>query len=107
MVVQCSIVRVLCSIDHTGAVKGSHSYKLSELANLRSGDKGNTANIGVCVCLLYSSACIITTMVLAGVIARHPAIFPYLKSQLTAEVVQKYFYHLIDPSVRDTPCVTR
>ena len=38
-------------------VKGSHSYKLSELANLRSGDKGNTANIGVyisvvvCVCV--------------------------------------------------------
>lgn len=68
-------------------IRGTCSYKLSKLANLRSGDKGDTANIGV--------------------IARHPAIFPYLKSQLTAEVVQKYFYHLIDPSVRDVPCVTR
>lgn len=46
-------------------------------------------------------------MICAGVIARHSAIFPYLKSQLTADVVQKYFYHLIDSSVRDTPCVTR
>jgi len=42
-----------------------------------------------------------------GVIARHPDIFPYLKSHVTAELVQKYFYHLIDPSIRDTPCVSR
>lgn len=35
---------------HDGIVvkKGTHSYKLSELANLRSGDKGDTANIGMC-----------------------------------------------------------
>jgi len=43
----------------------------------------------------------------SGVIARHPDIFPYLKSHVTAELVQNYFYHLIDPSIRDTPCVSR
>lgn len=113
-------------------VKGNCSYKLSELANLRSGDKGDTANIGVCVlclcisvvpvhvsvvplcvCMMvkntFSSHIVFMDMYIMnlGVVARHPAIFPYLKSQLTAEVVQKYFYHLIEPSVQDTPCVAR
>lgn len=56
--------------------KGSHSFKLSELAYLRSGDKGNTANIGV--------------------IARHSSFIPYLRKHLTAEVVENYFEHLLD-----------
>ena len=57
--------------------KSSKSFRLSELAYLRSGDKGNTANIGV--------------------IARHPSFVPYLKEYLTAETVEKYFEHLLDP----------
>ncbi|XP_032811308.1 uncharacterized protein LOC116942935 isoform X3 [Petromyzon marinus] len=53
---------------------GSHSYRLEELALTRSGDKADTVNIGV--------------------IARHPALYPYLKARLTVSVVQKYFQHL-------------
>ena len=32
-----------------------------------------------------------------GVIARHPAFYPYLKEHLTASVVEDYFSHLIQP----------
>uniref|UniRef100_A0A3Q0SAB5 Si:ch73-132f6.5 n=1 Tax=Amphilophus citrinellus TaxID=61819 RepID=A0A3Q0SAB5_AMPCI len=56
---------------------GPHSYRLEELAYTRSGDKGDSANIGV--------------------IARHPLYFPYLKKHLTSSVVEKYFSHLIKP----------
>ncbi|XP_066516905.1 uncharacterized protein [Hoplias malabaricus] len=66
---------------------GPHSYRLEELAYTRSGDKGDSANIGV--------------------IARHPLYFPYLKKFLTAEVVQKYFQHLIKKDDNDLPAVTR
>lgn len=31
--------------------RGDCIYRLEQLAYLRSGDKGNTANIGVCVCV--------------------------------------------------------
>lgn len=55
---------------------GSHSFRLSELAYLRSGDKGNTANVGV--------------------VARHPSFVPYLRKYLTAEAVENYFEHLLD-----------
>ncbi|XP_076580937.1 uncharacterized protein LOC143316959 [Chaetodon auriga] len=56
---------------------GRHSYRLEELAYTRSGDKGDSANIGV--------------------IARHPLFFPYLKKHLTSSVVEEYFSHLIQP----------
>ncbi|XP_055361007.1 uncharacterized protein LOC114850373 isoform X2 [Betta splendens] len=56
---------------------GPHSYRLEELAYTRSGDKGDSANIGV--------------------IARHPLFFPYLKKHLTSSVVEQYFSHLIEP----------
>uniref|UniRef100_A0A8C5F5H9 Si:ch73-132f6.5 n=1 Tax=Gadus morhua TaxID=8049 RepID=A0A8C5F5H9_GADMO len=56
---------------------GTHSYRIEELAYTRSGDKGDSANIGV--------------------IARHPAFYPYLKEHLTASVVEDYFSHLIQP----------
>ena len=55
---------------------GDKTYKLEELAYARSGDKGNSCNIGV--------------------IARNPKYLPYIKQQLTAEVVHEYFKHLID-----------
>ena len=54
---------------------GDKSYKLEELAYARSGDKGNSCNIGV--------------------IARNPKYLPYIKQQLTAEVVHEYFKHFI------------
>ena len=53
---------------------GSHTYTLDQLAYARSGDKGNSANIGV--------------------IARHQSYLPYLRQHLTAKVVQDYFKHL-------------
>ncbi|XP_072232490.1 uncharacterized protein lratb.1 isoform X2 [Leuresthes tenuis] len=58
---------------------GPHSYRLEELAYTRSGDKGDSANIGV--------------------IARHPLFFPYLKKHLTSSVVEEYFSHLIEPGL--------
>ncbi|KAL7845931.1 hypothetical protein AOLI_G00241230 [Acnodon oligacanthus] len=66
---------------------GPHSYRLEDLAYTRSGDKGDSANIGV--------------------IARHPLYFPYLKKFLTADVVEKYFQHLIKKDEMGLPSVTR
>ncbi|XP_043919433.1 uncharacterized protein LOC122794902 [Protopterus annectens] len=66
---------------------GPHSYRLEELAYTRSGDKGNSANIGV--------------------IARHPLYYPYLKRALTAEVVEEYFKHLLQKEPSDSCLVTR
>nr|XP_056711029.1 uncharacterized protein LOC130482339 [Euleptes europaea] len=59
---------------------GPHAYRLEDLAYTRSGDKGNSANIGV--------------------IARHPLYYPYLKKTLTAQAVGGYFQHLLE---RETP----
>jgi len=47
------------------------TVKLADLAHGRSGDKGDTCNIGV--------------------IARHPAVYPWLVDNLTAAVVKKTF----------------
>ncbi|XP_036413449.1 uncharacterized protein LOC118798187 isoform X3 [Colossoma macropomum] len=66
---------------------GPHSCRLEDLAYTRSGDKGDSANIGV--------------------IARHPLYFPYLKRFLTADVVEKYFQHLIKKDETGLPSVTR
>ncbi|XP_043954623.1 uncharacterized protein lratb.1 [Gambusia affinis] len=64
---------------------GPHTYRLEDLAFTRSGDKGDSANIGV--------------------IARHPLYFPYLKKHLTSSVVEDYFSHLMEPGVQSA--VTR
>ncbi|KAM3591161.1 uncharacterized protein V6R79_023716 [Siganus canaliculatus] len=64
---------------------GPHSYRLEDLAFTRSGDKGDSANIGV--------------------IARHPLFFPYLKKHLTSSVVEEYLSHVLQPGVKDA--VTR
>ncbi|KAF3698172.1 hypothetical protein EXN66_Car013853 [Channa argus] len=69
----------------TDLPSGPHSYRLEELAYTRSGDKGDSANIGV--------------------VARHPLFFPYLKKHLTSSVVEEYFSHLIQPGVHNA--VTR
>lgn len=56
--------------------KGEHSYTLRELAFTRSGDKGNSCNIGV--------------------VARDPAYLPYIKDQVTEESVAKHFKHMFE-----------
>lgn len=56
--------------------KGTNTYHLKDLAYTRSGDKGNTCNIGV--------------------IARHPSFLPYIEEQLTKEAVGSYFSHLFE-----------
>ncbi|XP_056156129.1 uncharacterized protein lratb.1 [Lampris incognitus] len=72
-------------LPDTDLPSGPHSYRLEELAYTRSGDKGDSANIGV--------------------IARHPLFFPYLKKHLTSSVVEMYFTHLIQPGTQNA--VTR
>ncbi|XP_048384433.1 uncharacterized protein lratb.1 isoform X2 [Stegostoma tigrinum] len=66
---------------------GPCNYRLEELAYTRSGDKGNTVNIGV--------------------IARHPLYYPYLRKAVTAKAVESYFQHLIQSEDSDTSMVTR
>ncbi|XP_064004762.1 uncharacterized protein LOC135178116 isoform X3 [Pogoniulus pusillus] len=66
---------------------GPHTYRLEDLAYTRSGDKGNSANIGV--------------------IARHPLYYPYLKKTLTAEALQNYFQHLLEQGTPEEELVTR
>jgi hypothetical protein len=63
---------------------GSNSYKLSDLAWTRSGDKGDHCNIGV--------------------IARDPSFYPFLLTQLTSDKVTKYFAHKF---TSDNPTVHR
>ncbi|MDX2233690.1 MAG: acyclic terpene utilization AtuA family protein [Hyphomonadaceae bacterium] len=55
------------------------SRRLIELVWARSGDKGDSANIGV--------------------IARDPALLPILRRELTAERVKAYFAHLVEGEV--------
>lgn len=57
---------------------GNFTFRLEELAYTRSGDKGNTANIGV--------------------IARDPSYLPYLKKALTEEAIKEYFSYLFEDS---------
>jgi len=73
---------VLPEIPHSPA-KGSHNIKLNDLAFTRSGDKGNSCNIGV--------------------IARHPSYYPYIRDQITVEAVTKHFKHTFE----GTPVVKR
>ncbi|KAM4564376.1 uncharacterized protein V3H82_013441 [Fundulus diaphanus] len=72
-------------LPDTDLPSGPHTYRLEELAYTRSGDKGDSANIGV--------------------VARHPLYFPYLKKHLTSSVVEDYFSHLMEPGAPDA--VTR
>ncbi|XP_057710330.1 uncharacterized protein lratb.1 [Corythoichthys intestinalis] len=59
---------------------GPHCYRLEELAYARSGDKGDSANIGV--------------------IARDARIFPYLKKHLTSSAVEDYLVHIFPSGLR-------
>lgn len=62
--------------DESSAVR----VPLVKLAYARSGDKGDSANIGV--------------------IARKPAFVPVLRAGLTEDVVAGYFAHVLDGPVR-------
>ncbi|XP_071489029.1 uncharacterized protein [Diadema antillarum] len=66
---------------------GSHSFTVGQLAYTRSGDKGNSSNIGV--------------------IARHPSYVPYLRNALTSQAVQEYFQHVFEPTTEGEELVTR
>ncbi|KAF4801242.1 hypothetical protein TURU_036938 [Turdus rufiventris] len=66
---------------------GPHTYRLEDLAYTRSGDKGNSVNIGV--------------------IARHPLYYPYLKKTLTAQALENYFQHLLEHEKPEEELVTR
>ncbi|CAL4074758.1 unnamed protein product [Meganyctiphanes norvegica] len=68
-------------------LRGTHSYRLEELAFTRSGDKANSANVGV--------------------IARHPALYPYLKEALSKEAVAQYFQHVFDDPQSAEDCLKR
>ena len=62
----------------TEILQGSITYTLGDLAYARSGDKGDSCNIGV--------------------IARDPKYLPYIKKYVTSEAVHDYFEHFIDAS---------
>lgn len=69
---------VVASASATGNALTS-STRLIDLVWARSGDKGDSANIGV--------------------IARDPKLMPYLRRELTSERVKHYFAHLVDGEV--------
>ena len=66
-------------IDEIEVGEGWADVSLEQLAYARSGDKGNNANVGV--------------------MARKPEYLPYLHAQLTAQVVDDYFAHLVKGDV--------
>lgn len=68
----------------SSSISGEFAYRLSELAFLRSGDKGDTCNIGV--------------------VARTPEIYPVLKAHLTAASVEAYFHHKFSGNEKGTLC---
>lgn len=73
--------------DEVKIEKGSHSFRLEELAFARSGDKGNDCNIGV--------------------IARHPSFVPYLRHHLTSSAVEKYMSHVFEDDISASERVVR
>lgn len=71
-------------LDYTGALPQSHpqarvTVELEQLVFARSGDKGDSANIGL--------------------ICRRPEYLPFIAEQVTVDVVKAYFAHLVDGEV--------
>jgi hypothetical protein len=60
------------------AISGEHRVPLIALARGRSGDKGNSSNIGI--------------------LAREPRFVPYIGAALTAQAVAAHLAHLLDPA---------
>jgi len=70
-------------VEEPELTRGTNSIRLGDLAFTRSGDKGNSCNIGV--------------------IARDPAFLPYIREQITVEAVTECFQHVFE----STPVVKR
>ncbi|KAK7076473.1 hypothetical protein SK128_027040 [Halocaridina rubra] len=66
---------------------GKQRYSVGDLAYTRSGDKADSCNIGV--------------------VARHPAFYPYLKKALSSQAVADYFQHVFPADVNPLDCVKR
>ena len=49
------------------------------------------------------SYCEPSSLLTAGVVARRPEYFPYLKERLTEEVVANWFGHLLEPTENEKP----
>lgn len=77
-------------------VSGDRSYRLEELAFLRSGDKGNSCNIGE----RNTGWCVSRSCDDVGVVARKKSYLPYIQRALTSDAVAKYFAHLLEESSR-------
>ena len=75
-------------------LKGSNTAKVNDLAFTRSGDKVVFKIIFLFILVdtnfTQGNSCNI------GVIARNPAFFPYLREQLTEEVVAEQFKHCFE-----------
>lgn len=69
------------------ASPGPCTYRLERVALTRSGDKGDSCNIGV--------------------VARSPELYPHLCRELTSERVAAYFVHLLPPGVDHAKLVER
>ncbi|XP_064637287.1 uncharacterized protein LOC135493693 isoform X2 [Lineus longissimus] len=67
--------------------RGDYTFRLEELIYARSGDKGNTVNIGI--------------------LARHPSYVPYLRQALTPRTVARFFQHLFEDGENPEECVER
>ena len=66
-------------IEAVELVRGRNNIRLDDVAFTRSGDKGNSCNIGV--------------------IARDPAFLPYIREQITPEAVANWFEHMFEVSI--------
>lgn len=66
---------------------GTNTYRLEQLALTRSGDKGDSCNIGV--------------------VARHPELLPLLQQRLTSQAVAQYMQHVFQEGDRPEDCVSR
>ena len=74
-------------VEKSTIISDEIEIQLIHVAHARSGDKGNTSNIGV--------------------IARHPDLLPVLREQLSEEAVAKYLAHLVKGKVtrHDVPAI--
>ena len=83
---------------------------LIELCFGRSGDKGDVVNIGGAAAFLNAFVCVYCSLpattstpvagLIAGLIARRPEFYDFMKATLTEEAVAAYMGHIIHGRVR-------
>merc|ERR1712020_783523 len=73
---------VVAESPQLNLLTGKEKYPLAEIAFARSGDKGDSCNIGL--------------------VARHPAFLPYIKRALTPAALSTYFEHFLEPENSET-----